>query len=686
MNSIEQKCSHLNSVIKQRHKNKINLLINKPLNNKQIKINDNWICNLTNLQIPTVVKYVLSLGPKFSFPNVKLSVTDTLANIENGIAHLNENSKTNIRNKICNIMTNYLHKFKHNNRGMKNQLNYFIKQTKEFIKNNQNIYILSADKCNKTVVMFKDDYINKMYSLLNDTTTYKKEVSNITNKIQNNMNSLIITWFKNSFIDVNLKNKLTCYNGYAPYIYGLPKLHKENYPLRPIVSNTGSPTYQLSKYLAQSLSNIIGKSQYHVQNSWEFCNFIKRISIPKNHILVSFDVVSLYTNIPVDLAIHSINKNWGKIKDFTNLPKEEFVKAVEFCLTSTFFCFNDEFYSQVFGIAMGSPISACIANLVMEEVENEILSSLDFTPTFYKRYVDDCLLCIPADKIEYTLQKFNSYHSKIKFTIEKEINKSINFLDVTISYNENGTISTNWFTKKVWSGRYLNFESSVPSRYKKSVVNSLTDRAVLLSDPKYRPFNIRKIKKTLENNNYPKKFFDPIIKSRINRYYNSTSKNCTNKQDKKYVSLTYNPYINKQIANILKPFNIEIADKPQNHSKQFFTKLKPDIPKSETANTVYKINCKDCSSIYIGQSSQYLKNRIRNHKNDIRNLKDSTALSRHALENDHNIDFENTTILDIESNFSKRCFKEMVYIKKHQNTLNYRTDISNLSNIYNNII
>ena len=308
-------------------------------------------------------------------------------------------------------------------------------------------------------------------------------------------------------------------------------------------------------------------------------------------------------------------------------------------------------------------------------------------PNFFKRFVDDCLLCIPLNKLQYTLNKFNSFHPKLQFTHETEKNHTINFLDFQLNYNENKTIKTDWYTKPIWSGRYLNYNSNTPKKYKESVVNSLIDRAVILSDNTYRPKNLKKVREILINNNYPKNITEPLIKKRINKIYNSNSSNIKTSEQKNYISLPFIPDINHQIKKVLKPHNIQIAEKPSNNSKTFFTKLKPNIAKSNQTNLIYKIDCLECLKTYIGQTKQYLKNRTKEHQNSIRKLNEhQTALSNHAIENLHNFNFNNVQVLDYEKNYKKRNIKEMIHIKKHQNALNFRTDTDNLSSVYNNLI
>ena len=89
---------------------------------------------------------------------------------------------------------------------------------------------------------------------------------------------------------------------------------------------------------------------------------ITKQNLGNEYILISLDVVSLYTNIPVNLAIDNINQKWNEIEQYTDIPKNEFILASKLCLESTYFSYNNEFYKQNFGIAMGSPLSASIAN------------------------------------------------------------------------------------------------------------------------------------------------------------------------------------------------------------------------------------------------------------------------------------------------------------------------------------
>lgn len=666
---------------------KISQLQNKKTNHQSV--NKNWIINLTNIHIPENIKYILSLGPNYSTFSKKIPYFDIIASIEANITQYSIDTQNQIRNGICNIITNFKNKLKHkkfinNNNTInsyRNKLNKDIKTTKAFIKAHPNLHITSADKSKKTVIMQKTEYNTKMLTLLNDQFTYKLINSDPTNKIQTNINKIIQDLYSSNTIDLNTKNQLIRYNSKPPYIRGLPKTHKPNIPLRPIVNNIQSPTYNIAKYLNNILTQITGKTSYHIKNSSNFKDFIKQQTIPGDHVIISLDVESLYTNIPTDLALQIIENNWIKIKNLTSLNQSQFLKITKTCLDSSYFTFENKFYSQIKGLAMGSPLAASLANIVMEHIEEQVLSSLDYNPIFFKRYVDDIITCIPKNKIDYTLNKFNNYHTNINFTIEIEKNQSINFLDLNIKYDNNGTIFTNWYNKDTASFRYINYNSTTPHRYKKNTIQHLTDKAITLAHPKYRKQNITKIKHILQQNNYPNILIDKTIKKRIHQIYNHNNTNTS--KNSKFISLPYVENLSENINKYLKKFNITAAFKQTNTLKDLYTSHIPLSNINQRTHIVYKIPCNSCNACYIGQTKQYLEKRLDQHKKSKEN---QTALATHKTNTGHDFNYNQTKILDTETNYKKRIIKEMIYIKKDKNAINHRTDIKNLNSIYFSLI
>ena len=125
----------------------------------------------------------------------------------------------------------------------------------------------------------------------------------MTPALQRKLNSTLLTLKKTNAIDTQHYYRLRYSVPQPPKLYGLPKLHKPGFPIRPIVSFQGSPTYQLSKYLTTILQPLTDKSRRKLQSTEDFINATKTVQIPDDYKLVSFDVKSLFTSIPLQLAL-----------------------------------------------------------------------------------------------------------------------------------------------------------------------------------------------------------------------------------------------------------------------------------------------------------------------------------------------------------------------------------------------
>ncbi|XP_071581173.1 uncharacterized protein, partial [Temnothorax nylanderi] len=146
-----------------------------------------------------------------------------------------------------------------------------------------------------------------------------------------------------------------------------------------------SPLYNIASYLHTILEDTLPKPKSYVKDSWSFVKIIKDVTISPDHILVSFDVTSLFTNIPKDLVLKGIEKRWHFISPHTNFSLPQFLHAVDLILSSTSFCFNGQFYEQIFGSPMGSPFSPKASDIVMEDLESECLGALDFEILLFRR-------------------------------------------------------------------------------------------------------------------------------------------------------------------------------------------------------------------------------------------------------------------------------------------------------------
>ena len=178
----------------------------------------------------------------------------------------------------------------------------------------------------------------------------------------------------------------------SPKFYGLPKIHKLDTPLRPTVSSCGSVTYRVAKELAKILKPLVGKSPHHINSTQDFVEHVRHITLVPGECLSSYDVSALFTSVPIDPALKIIKDLLVKdptLKDRTVIGIDDIILLLEFCQKSTYFSFQGQFFEQVEGVAMGSPVSPILADLYMEYLEQKALSTAPHPPRIWHRFVDD---------------------------------------------------------------------------------------------------------------------------------------------------------------------------------------------------------------------------------------------------------------------------------------------------------
>ena len=262
--------------------------------------------------------------------------------------------------------------------------------------------------------------------------------------------------------------------------YGLP-IHKPDTALRPIVSSCGAVTYGVAKELVKILKTLVGKSPHHTNNTQDFVEQVKHITLAPGECLSSYDVFVLFTSVTVDPALNIIKDLLEKdhtLKERTVLAVSDIILLLEFCLKNTYFSFPDKFYKLVEGSAMGSPVSSIVANLYMEYLEQKALSTAPNSCRFWCRFVDDTFVIHKEVNKQGFLQHINSVDPAIKFTVEdNKEDGSIPFLDTIVKPEADGTLSITVYRTPTHTDQYLQWDSHHHLLAKFSVIHTLSHRA-----------------------------------------------------------------------------------------------------------------------------------------------------------------------------------------------------------------
>ncbi|CAF1227202.1 unnamed protein product [Rotaria sordida] len=251
------------------------------------------------------------------------------------------------------------------------------------------VLITKPNKGRGVVILDRNDYTEKLENILSDNKKFKLLNEDPTISCENALTT-VLRQMKNEEYWTQQEYKYIKPVGSVPArLYGLPKVHKDNVPLRPIVSCIKSYNYKLGKFLANIIKPI-RVSPYSLKHTNDFFKFIQQNShLSRNNKMISFDIQSLFTNIPVRETIEIIcNKLYctdPKLRPF--IPEDYFRKLLEFAATVN---------------QNNAKITESYANLTMNIQTNYHIFMYDFS--FFVDYLSDNVsaveLFIVNDKIK----------------------------------------------------------------------------------------------------------------------------------------------------------------------------------------------------------------------------------------------------------------------------------------------
>ena len=385
------------------------------------------------------------------------------------------------------------------------------------LRRREDIVIKPADKGSAVVVLSREDYIEKAQGLLNNADHYEKLPSDPTSTYAAEIKQFVISMFERRLITKHTKDFLIPHSPKTSRLYLLPKLHKVGIPGRPIVASNGCPTENISRFVDYHLQPLTTRIPSYVRDTTDFLNKLRELPpLPSGSLLVTLDVSSLYTNIPHDEGIKACEEALDTRID-QSLPTEDLCHLIKLILTRNAFIFNEAFYLQQSGTAMGTRMAPSYANLFMGKFEREFLRTQTALPLVWWRFIDDvfAIWTHGEQQLQTFLGELNHHHTSIKFTANWST-EEVSFLDTRV-YMKNGRVETDLHTKPTDKHQYLHTKSCHPRHCKTAIPFSQALRLRrICSEQDNLVMRSQELKHYLTKRGYPEQLLDTEIHRAIN--------------------------------------------------------------------------------------------------------------------------------------------------------------------------
>ena len=244
---------------------------------------------------------------------------------------------------------------------------------------------------------------------------------------------------------------------------------------------------------------------------------------------------------------------------------------------------------------------------------------------WYLRYMDDNICNVSSNHVDAILDEMNKLHPNLHFTVEREADGSISFLDMLLTRGQDGSITVSWYRKKTDTNVYLNYFSVCPMRYKRSVVQGVVHRLFHISSS-WSIFHdsLVEAKKLLECNQYPPAMYNAAIRRTIENILRGQGDSTRTKDPSCNTTQPNSLFIQyrgfhtdwfmKRIGKITETTGSKVNVIPT--TKKLCTllpSLKAPVPMHLKSSVVYQITCPGCAAQYIGQTVRHLVTRCKEH-------------------------------------------------------------------------
>lgn len=505
------------------------------------------------------------------------------------------------------------------------------------LKTNENVIIKSADKGGSFVLQNWVDYIKEAIRLLGDSKTSTKLQEDPLPSFTIDATILVNQATKDNVITKNEASFLVKKYHQTPYFYHLPKVHKSttNPPGRPIVASMNSITSGFSQYVDLFLQPFVSNLQSHIKDGIHLLELLGPYQWEPNYIWLSLDVQSLYTSIPHNVGMQAIQHFLSEDPSIHPNQVKFILDATFFCLTHNYFIFEDHYYLQTHGTAMGTNFAPSYANLTMGLWETRyIWANNPFMAKiiFYGRYIDDIIIIWDGntDDIESFVSHCNDNNMGLSFTSVHD-KTHLAFLDLDL-FHDTGRIHAKNYCKPTAGNSYLHYNSCHHPRWLKNIPKSqfcrLRHNCTMQSDYQTQSINLKQ--KFIEKG-YPPSLIEQAYTTYVNpdththkmnsskdirftTQFHNKYKNMEHIVHKHWPILLQDPHLKDSIPN--KP-KFSYRKAPNIKGKIAPSKLKKKTNTSSSLQLFFMIGmyqcrkplCLTCSFVQHGQKTFTIKNK-----------------------------------------------------------------------------
>jgi predicted GIY-YIG superfamily endonuclease len=625
-------------------KRKFNSLIKCTSDQSEIeKERDKFVINRSKVIFTEEEKEVLKCGLSFQPKMLKAPMDHIIVGVETAIKDIPNEKKGAIRESVKKVFDHYSERKKCVNKKDDVKMWKIIKSLKE-----KDVVYLRPDKGKGVVVMDRESYLNAAnehlengpYDLVNARSKFP--VDFLQRKVKSTLKDLCDQGLINEWD----RRRLTMPNPRIPSFTCLPKIHKSGNQIRPVVSNVNSPTEKISEFLVKKIKSWKREETFSIKNSIEASKVLTSLRIGEDEIIASYDVQALYPSVPVNDSFEEF-KDWTDSQEIGNDEKEICKRLMQLVLEQRWFTFNDKIYTQREGLFIGNPLSPILAELFMGRLEKEMKKEKWF-PRFYLRFVDDIIVVIKKDD-NIVLNELNSRHAAINFTIEKESEGKLPFLDLMI-HREKDKITLDIYRKPTDAPLCIPNKSYHHYRHKLAAFESAFFRLCNL------PLNEKRHKKELEYilnmgrlNGFEswklKVIYEKHMRMTKNRNFTTleriserkpkTIRTIRGREENKLAIVPFYAPITNELSRRMKKHNINVVFRNESTLKSLLGGIKRKTPDDECSG-IYEIPCQDCEKVYIGQTRRRFETRESEHKEAIRQrMLQRSAVALHCHENRH---------------------------------------------------